>query len=169
MKYVLALIAFTNPAWAACLAGEEAFMTCQIENSTKSLRVCFDDQTTFYRFGTVGKPPELTLSEPIVTVDYRPWPGVGRSIAEGVTFMNDDYTYNVFAGFERMFGDEEYEDIPHRSFGGVRVQQGGIHMIELVCALKTVEFAWGEGLWSAKHNLGVVWSYETDDWVELPD
>ena len=92
MKYVLALIAFTNPAWAACLAGEEAFMTCQIENSTKSLRVCFDDQTTFYRFGTVGKPPELTLSEPIVTVDYRPWPGVGRSIAEGATFMNDDYT-----------------------------------------------------------------------------
>lgn len=68
-----------------------------------------------------------------------------------------------------MFGDEEYEDIPHRSFGGVRVQQGGIHMIELVCARETVEFAWGEGLWSAKHNLGVVWSYETDDWVELPD
>lgn len=169
MRYVIALMACTNPAWATCLDGEEAFMSCQIEDSTKSLRVCFDATTTYYRFGALGQPPELELSQPVATVKYTPWPGVGRSIWERVQFENEGYSYEVAAGFERMFGDEEYEDIPHRSFGGVRVTRGDDVILDLSCVRETVEFAWGEGLWTAKHNLGVVWDYDRRDWVELPD
>lgn len=165
----MALLAFTNAAWAECLPGEEAFMSCQIDGSENILRVCFDHTTTFYRFGQRDQTPDLEMSEPIATVDYRPWPGVGRSIAEGVSFANEGYAYDVFAGYERMFGEEEYEDIPNRNFGGVRVSRDNVQVAELVCARETVYFAWGEGLWTAKHNLGVVWDYQRREWVELPD
>jgi len=169
MRLIFVLFLCTNAASAACLPDEQTFMACQIAENGKSLRVCFDDRTAFYRYGEPDQAPDLALSEPIASLNYEPWSGVGRSIGELVSFENKGYTYDVFAGFERMFGDEEYEDIPHRSFGGVRVSRDHAVAVELACDRQTVDFAWGEGLWSAKTNLGYSWNHRTREWVELPD
>ena len=166
---VIAFVVFTHPTWAACSDGEDTFMSCQIKNSDRVLRVCFTKDTAHYRFGALGQPPELSLSEPIASLDYIPWSGVGRSIAEGVIFQNEGYRYVVAAGFERMFGDEEYEDISHRGFGGVRVLLNDDTVTALDCARETVDFAWGEGLFDLKRNLGFTWNDRTREWIELPD
>ena len=169
VRYIFALLAFTNAAWADCAPRQEAFMTCQIEDSSKTISVCFDAHDVSYRFGVPGQPPELELHDRVATVNYTPWPGVGRSIWEAVKFENDGFSYVVFGGFERMFGDEEYEDVPHRGFGGVRVTRGDEEIITLTCARETVDFAWGEGLWTAKHDLGIVWDYQTETWIAPPE
>lgn len=169
MRLAIVLICFTNAASAACLPDEQTFMSCKIEESGKSLRVCFDDTTTYYRFGYPDQVPDLALADPIGTVNYMPWSGVGRSIAEGVSFENEGYTYDTFAGFERMFGDEEYEDIPHRSFGGVNVWRQDALIAQLTCDRQTVDFAWGEGLYHAKEALGFSWNDRDRMWIELPD
>jgi len=72
MRYILALLAFTNPAWAACEDGEVKFMSCQIENSTNVLHVCYDEQVVHYRFGPTDQAPDLALSSTIADVDYTP-------------------------------------------------------------------------------------------------
>jgi hypothetical protein len=169
MRAIIVLIAFTNAASAQCMPDEQTFMSCEIAESGKSLRVCFDETTTFYRFGDFGQSPELELAESIATVDYEPWSGVGRSIAEGVRFRNKGYYYHAYAGFERMFGDEEYEDVPFRSFGGVRVLRNDALILELSCNRQAVDFAWGEGLYTAKTNLGYTWDVYSREWVDLPD
>ncbi|MBU2992739.1 hypothetical protein Q4555_03970 [Octadecabacter sp. 1_MG-2023] len=169
MRLAIAVIFITNPAWGACLPGEQTFMTCQIEGSSKSLRVCFNAHTAYYRFGALDERPELELKESIETVSYTLWPGVGRSIWEAVQFENLDYSYEVHGGFERMFDDEEYEDVPHRSFGGVRVTQGETVVQELSCARETVDFTWDVTLGEAKNDLGYAWSFEANEWIALPD
>ena len=144
-------------------------MSCRIAETGKLLRVCYTDLDVFYRFGPPDTPPELELVDPVEGIDYIPWNGVGRSIAETIWFDNGGYSYEVYAGFERMFGDEEYEDIPHRSFGGVRVVRGDVQVTELTCARDTVDFGWGEGLYTAKTDLGFVWDYGERLWVQTTD
>ena len=149
MRLVLATLVFANPVWADCLEGEDTFMSCQIEDSPKTLRVCFTPETVHYRFGERDAAPDLTLSEPVSTIDYQPWGGIGRSISEEVTFTNLDYNYVVYAGYERMFGEEEFEDVEHRHFGGVLVTRGGEPVVQLSCARETADFSWGDGLFAA--------------------
>ena len=171
MRYLLALFVFTNPAWAACEDGEVKFMSCQIENSINVLRVCYDEQAVHYRFGATGQTPDLALSSTIGAVDYTPWPGIGRSIWEEIRFENDGYRYAVHAGFERMFGDEEYEDVPHRGFGGVNVTRGAdeVEVVTLDCDRASVDFGWDDTLFNAKTALGFVWDDRTRMWTANPD
>lgn len=171
MKVLFALFAFTNPAWADCEVGEMTFMSCRIENSTSILRVCYDSQTVHYRFGAADQTPDLALSSSIAAVDYTPWPGVGRSIWEEIRFENDSYLYTVHAGFERMFDEEEYEDIPHRAFGGVSVTTGEdeAEVVTLSCERATVSFGWDDALFKAKNALGYAWDDRARVWVASPD
>jgi len=144
-------------------------MSCNIHDSGKSLRVCFTDTVIYYRFGAAGQAPELELIDQVGTVNYTPWPGLGRAIWEAVIFENNDYSYEVFGGFDRMFGDETDADHPPPHFGGVQVTRGNEVINVLTCARETVEFAWGEGLFAAKNNLGLVWDFDSKQWVELRD
>jgi len=169
LKTIGAAILVAGSAQAGCLEGEATFMSCQIENSTAVLRVCHDDTMIHYRFGALGQPPELELSEEIWTVDYRPWGGVGRAISEEVTFRTGTYSYVVYGGFERMFVDLEYEDVSLRSFGSVIVSRDGEEIASLQCLRKTVDFAVFPELFEAKEFLGAVWSDRDRVWVELPD
>lgn len=152
---------------AACGPKEETFMSCRMADQTRVLAVCFDAKVAQYTYGPPGQP-ELTLSEPVATLDYLPWPGVGSAIWEEVTFTNGPYSYIVSGGFERPFGDEDPPDVPPR-FGGVVVQRDGVTLAELACDPATVDFAWGEGLWDAKENLGQSWNDVERRWVDLPD
>ena len=144
-------------------------MSCMIENSTKELSVCFTTETAFYRFGPVGETPELELVEPVETLNYTPWPGVGRSIWESVQFHNAEYSYEVAAGFERPWGEEVYEDVPERNFGGVVVRRNGKELTDLSCDRRSVDFTWTEDLSDAKRLWGYNWDTHNRVWVALPD
>ena len=50
MKYLLALLVFTNPAWAACNNDERTFMACSFANG-KAVEVCMTDDIVRYSFG----------------------------------------------------------------------------------------------------------------------
>lgn len=144
-------------------------MACQIEGRDTFLRVCFTPDTAFYRYGPLKSEPELEISEPVATLDYRPWPGAGRSIFEDVIFTNEGYRYGVFAGIDRMFDDETEDDHPTPRFGGVSVKRGEDTLADLACDRATVDFDWGEELFEAKQALGYSWDPVDRMWVELPD
>ena len=139
MKYVLPLLVFASPAWAMSNAGEETFMSCLISGSAKSLEVCFDDKHATYRFGVAGQVPELTLQTRLAALDYRPW------------------------------GDEAYEDVPHRNFGGVTAGRGDKIILDIDCNRASVEFTWDVLLFGAKEALGLTWDDRALKWVALPD
>ena len=75
MRAALILALLATPASAAC-QGDEAF-SCQI--GKKALDVCYWKGALIYRYGPKGHP-ELTIAEPLETVDYTPWPGIGSAI-----------------------------------------------------------------------------------------
>ncbi|MEL6683990.1 MAG: hypothetical protein AAFN63_01135 [Pseudomonadota bacterium] len=160
---VVFLLLCAGVAHADCGPQQQTFMSCQIEGQSEHVSVCFDDDVAEYVFGPEGQP-ELSLSEPVQTLSYTPWPGVGRSIWEDVTFRNGAYTYTVFGGFDRMFGDETEEDHAQPFFGGVHVRRGDVSVAELTCDRTTVDFAWGGGLWDAKQAAGMTWNFETRQW-----
>ena len=171
MRLVLPFVLVASPAWAVCDAGEQLFMSCQIENSANILRVCFDKDNVHYRFGPAQQTPDLALSEAIGAVDYTPWPGVGRAIWEEIAFRNNDYRYTVSVGFDRMFDEAEYNATPHHGFGGVRVTRGAAdaEVVSLSCERATVDFGWDDTLFRMKNALGFVWDDRLREWIELPD
>lgn len=169
MKYIIAVTLWANPAWAACLADEQTFMSCQIENGLKTVEVCFDNANAYYRFGVEGQVPELALQSTLAELDYRPWNGTGQAIWEEVSFQNANYTYAVHGGFDRPWGDDVYEDIPHRNFGAVSVARDGQIFLDLDCDRASVVFTWDDLLWKAKVSLGFVWDDRALEWVALPD
>jgi hypothetical protein len=83
MRSALLLLALAAPAHAAC-QGDEAF-SCQI--GAKRVEVCYWKGMLTYSFGREGKT-ELTLNEPLETVAFTPWPGIGSSLWETVAFRN---------------------------------------------------------------------------------
>jgi hypothetical protein len=61
MRLIIALTAFTNPAWADCVGSERTFMSRSFDNG-KVVEVCMTDNHSRYSFGRIGQAPELTLS-----------------------------------------------------------------------------------------------------------
>ncbi len=155
------MIGWAGAAYAGCLSDEQTFMACKIADSGKSLRVCFDDDTVHYRFGAADQSPELALSVAMVEAVYQPWPGIGRAIWESVAFPNADYTYEVFAGFDRMVEGDEDESA---GFGGVHVMRNDQIVGELRCAPESLDFTWGEGLFAAKEAAGMTFDLESQTW-----
>ncbi|MFT5064767.1 MAG: hypothetical protein ACJAWC_000393 [Yoonia sp.] len=169
MKYLFAFVVFANPAVAGCSDAELTFMSCQIEDSSKTLDVCYDDTNAYYRFGIAGQVPELALTASIADLDYRPWNGLGKDIWEEISFENGNYAYSVHGGYERPWGDETYEDVPNRNFGAVSVARYGEIFMDLDCDRSKIEFIWADDIWKIKESLGFVWVDNTREWVELPD
>ena len=56
---------------AACEAGFEPFLTCEIEASREVLNVCYNNDIGTYRFGSLIDP-ELTLTETVEMIDCTP-------------------------------------------------------------------------------------------------
>lgn len=166
-----AILTCVLPAPAAradCPAGQYLFLSCKIEDRPKYLQVCFDEQAMYYTFGPQNGPAELTLSETYDTLDYTPWPGVGRAIWESVSFTNQDFTYTVYGGFDRMFGDETEDDHPHPHFGSLTVTQGEQTIAELTCDRTTTTFSWPEEIFGHKEAAGFEWDYSESSWKPRP-
>lgn len=121
MRAALILALLASPASAAC-QGDEAF-SCRI--GKKTLDVCYWKGALIYRFGPEGQP-ELTIAEPLETVAYTPWPGIGRAIWDTVAFRNDGVTYEVWTSFDKMDESAVLE-------GGVNVMQGDTSLASLTC------------------------------------
>jgi hypothetical protein len=151
MRAALLLALLAAPAHAAC-QGDEAF-SCQI--GKKTLEVCYWKGMLTYAYGPKGKP-ELFLNEPLETVAFTPWPGIGSSLWETVAFQNDGYTYEVWTSVER-----DPEATEPRS-GGVRVMQGDATVAELTCDRGTATPM--DALYDLKDGIGQCWNMETRTW-----
>lgn len=167
VKLALPLILLAGPTWADCGGYEQTFLTCQIENSPKTVSVCFDDEIATYRFGPKIGLPELELMDPIATLDYTPWPGSGDTLWEEVEFSNNGYTYTVVSGLKRTFPDEKDAVVGERLFGGVVVRRGADEIANLSCDPSNIYYDFMGGLSLAKNRLG--FAYSDGGWVELPD
>lgn len=161
------LMATTSAAFAACGANQDTFLSCSIADRDTVLEVCFDAETAHYSYGPIDHP-ELTLQEPVATLDYRPWPGVGSAIWEEVTFRSGPYGYTVTNGYLRQT-DDAADPIEPPFFGGVLVERGQTSLADLSCDPTTVEFGSVEGLWGAKQALGQTWDHLERRWRDLPD
>lgn len=151
MRLALALALLAAPAHAAC-QGDEAF-SCTI--GRKALEVCSWKGALIYAYGRDGKP-ELTLSEPLETVSFTPWPGIGRAIWDTVAFENDGITYEVWTSFDKMDETAVLE-------GGVTVMQGDATLATLVCDKGSVAQSL-DSVSELKAGIGQCWDYESKAW-----
>lgn len=146
----------TTPAIASC---DLTFMSCTFEGGAKTVEICLNGSDVTYAFGPTGGAADLALSVPVAEVDYFPWPGVGSSIWETVTFYNDRYSYEVFAGFERNPEDPT-------NFGGINVGRDGEEVANLSCDPESIEWGWDIALFDAKTAAGLCWTYGPENkWV----
>lgn len=159
------LCLFASVAQADCASPDQTFMSCTLEKSGKSLSVCVENANAVYRFGPKGAP-ELTLSEPLASVDYRPWNGVGSSIWEEVRFHNKGVTYAVYGSIHRIAADEG--DGPNHS-GGVEVLKGEKSLARLTCVQTSVQFPWVDAISDAKRAVGLTWDQTAGAWVQNAD
>lgn len=118
---VLALLPLS--AAADCGAGRPVF-SCQI--GQKALEICHLEEDFSYSFGPASGP-ELTITEPLASLDYAPYSGFGRSRFYAVTFRNDGFAYEVWSSFDRIGGDNPPLE------GGVTVRNGSATVAELTC------------------------------------
>ena len=145
-----------------CDVGRSPFLTCEVGQKHKELSVCYNDKIVTYRFGPASAP-ELVLTETVATIDFLPWPGAGRSVWEEVRFHTGNHTYAVFAGFDRLYGDDADTDQQNRFFGGVTVMRAGETLANLTCHPETTHAPWS-GLFDAKTAAGLRWDREAQIW-----
>ncbi|MCP5075024.1 MAG: hypothetical protein GY947_17255, partial [Rhodobacteraceae bacterium] len=133
-------------------------LSCTVGNGKKSLDVCLEGPMVTYRFGPLGKTPELEISTPVADIKHYPWMGVGRSIAEATTFENAGYVYEVHLSLDRLVEG-------HPTTGGVNVFKNDAPIASVECDPETAQL----GLWAmddAKAALGLCWAYESESWIK---
>jgi hypothetical protein len=154
----LALTLLAAPAHAACQPDGEIF-SCQI--GKKTLEVCHEGGALVYRFGPKGKA-ELTLSEPLETVTFNPWPGIGRYIWESIDFKNGDFIYRVYTSVERG------PDATTGLIGSVTVYEGETELAYLACDDGTPTNSL-DRVYDLKQSVGQCWDYASETWISTCD
>lgn len=151
----------------ACLIGQSAMAcgeiihACTFKDGATAVKVCLNSESVTYAYGPNGGTPDLALEVSIADAEYTPWPGVGRSIAEGVTFRNGAFSYEVFGGSPKLDENDELGPM----FGGIIISENDNVIARLTCDEGSVE--WGgygtDGIYGAKTAVGQCW--EIDQWV----
>jgi hypothetical protein len=150
MRVALLIAVLAAPA-NACPG--DAVFSCPI--GKKTLEVCASNGLLTYSFGREGKP-EITVSEPLETIAYTPWPGIGRAIWDSVAFQNEGVTYEVWSSFDRMDENAVME-------GGINVMEGDKTLASLTCDKGSVERGL-DTISDLKAEIGQCWNYETQAW-----
>lgn len=154
-------------ALAAPSCGEQV-MSCTLRDGTKNLQVCLNGSDAVYRYGPPSGALELEITTPVRTVDYLPWPGIGRDIWETVTFANGAFRYEVMSGFSRPLG--ESDAAPSPTYGSIRITKEDAVIAELICDADSVEWGYGGGLFDAKTALGLCWEgHPIQAWGPCPN
>jgi hypothetical protein len=156
-KLALLLALCPHPAAAACPGGDEVF-SCQI--GAKSLDLCHTGDTLVYSFGPEGKP-ELTIAEPLETLDFTPWPGIGRYYWESVRFRNAGFTYEVYSSIERG------PDATTGRLAELTVFEGETEVARLTCDEGTAGSL--EAIYGLKQAIGQCWDSGTETWSSTCD
>lgn len=156
MRAAFLFLLLTAPAYASC-PGDVAF-SCPI--GKKTLEICHANGTLTYQFGRAGNP-ELIISEPLETVAYTPWPGIGRAIWDSVVFKNEGVTYEVWSSFDKMDENAVLE-------GGVNVMEGDEMLAALTCDKGSVGAAL-DRIIELKAGIGQCWDFESRSWSSTCD
>ncbi len=170
MRYLVIVASLiATPAFAACPAGSDTFLSCTMSQGRKALDVCADATGVRYSFGSTGGTPDLSLAERYADLDYTPWPGIGRTIWETVVFRNAGYAYTVSGSIDRD-ADQTTPDGAEMAVtagGQVMVSQGDQTIATLTCDPDTVDFPWTEALSDGKRAAGFSMDSETRTWVPV--
>jgi len=158
------VIATVQAGYAECSTGQDTFLSCTFSNGRKAVDVCVEGDNLTYRFGRVGHPPDLALSVTVIDADYLPWPGVGSAIWETVTFQNQKTSYEVMGVIDRIFPEDENEDIQVDVRGGIEVIESGETLARLDCDAGSVDFSFGGSIYDAKKAANQCWDFEEDRW-----
>lgn len=139
-------------------------MTCMLRDGAKTVQVCMNGEDAVYRFGSTGAQPELEITTPLDTVDYLPWPGIGRDIWETVTFANGPYRYEVATGFSRPMEGDDSDLEP--TYGSIVITRNALPVTRLECDPGSVDWSYGGGLYDAKTSRGLCWGgYPAEVWL----
>ena len=161
----LRALLFLVPAPAfACEPTEVLHFACTVNDGTKKVEVCHTTDEVTYRFGPRGGPLELLLRQPVAQIHLTPWPGIGRTIWEEVTFRNAAYTYTVYGSIERTPPEDGAGDIVVTVSGGIIVRQDEQEIAHLTCDPGSVDFPWGTGLYEAKEAAGQCYDRREQKW-----
>lgn len=135
---VSAILTFLGATAAMAKDGatEQNVLTCQIDGQERQASVSIADSEAVYRYGRSGQNPELTLTSPLMRVDYRRKNGPGATIDEIITFANGDTTYRIAAGFRDGVGPDRSAYIP---FGTLTVSRAGKQLARLNCRPDTIK------------------------------
>ncbi len=156
MRFTLLLAVLASPTQAACQNDSEVF-SCTV--NSKSLQICHWKGALIYSFGPEGMP-ELSIAEPLETVAFTPWPGIGSAIWETVTFPNSGYAYEVWTSAER--DPEATEGLQ----GGVIVMQGDSIVAQLTCDPGTPSDSL-DAIYALKESIGQCWDFESRTWTSF--
>lgn len=167
-RTVVLITLAASAAKADCAPGQELYLSCEIEGESASLSVCYDEETAEYRYGPIGGEPTLILTETIENLHFTPWPGVGGAIWDDVTFRHDGADYVVTGGIERIFPEDEDEEIKLIPFGGVGIVRDGEQTARLMCAPETIEYEPGGNICNYKQEKGQVWNRSEGRWTPAP-
>jgi len=152
----VALGAIVAGVWTASAAaaterpGEETVLACAIEGKDREASISIAGTRATYRYGRRDKAPELTLSTPLASLDYRRKDGAGDTQDEIVTFINGDTAYRFAAGFRN---GKEPDPSALRPFGMLTVSRGGKLIAQLACVPSRIERQ-PDGLLAAMRDIG---------------
>jgi hypothetical protein len=155
MRLSLAVLVVFLPlvAQAECQNDAQVF-SCKV--GKKTLQICHWKGALIYQFGPKDKW-ELSIAEPLETIDFTPWPGIGRYIWETVAFRNEGYTYEVRTSAER--GPDATDGLQ----GGVHVLQGDATVAEVTCDPGTPSNSL-DVIYDLKESIGQCWDFDTRRW-----
>lgn len=114
-----------------CGADQPPDLVLDCAIGSKRLEVHVGAGQASYAFGPSGRP-ELALTLSLDETIAMPWPGVGRTIWESISFQNNDVTYEVWITLDRL-------DLGQTTSGGVTVSRSGETLAELQCTEGTAQ------------------------------
>lgn len=156
---VLAITALTSPAFADCSPNTETILSCTFQNGKKTLEACHDGTTAYYSFGKRGMVAEMNLKALVKNLNFEPWPGVGSSIWEQVTFTNEDISYVVWSSLTRD------PTVAKPQNAGIEVMQGDKSLALLRCDQSSINTNIDQ-LWEAMEAQGMCYNRSEFNWQE---
>ena len=110
MRIAVAIAFVLLPGVAAADCVGTKLVSCKIASSQKRMELCLDQGSLHYQFGAVGKP-ELELTRDVEQVVYTPWPGIGRTMWEELSFENEGVTYQFSSYAEKLMEEGTEDDL----------------------------------------------------------
>jgi hypothetical protein len=97
----MAMIPYAAPAFAVCAGNQIELLSCSFGSKQVELCMTTDAQSVTYRFGPQGAP-ELELTRGFDEITMQPWNGIGRTIWDSVTLHNGQFSYALYAAYDKI-------------------------------------------------------------------